>query len=147
MYKRGDEKIVVGYTSGVYDLFHIGHLNLLKNAKGLCDKLIVGVTSDELVAYKDKKAVIPHQERMEIVRNIRHVDAVVPQNDMDKFKMWERLKFDVMFVGDDWFETDKWKELDLKFKEVGVKIIYFPYTQGTSSTLINQTLKNIRAGD
>ena len=147
MYKRGDEKIVVGYTSGVYDLFHIGHLNLLKNAKGLCDKLIVGVTSDELVAYKDKKAVIPHQERMEIVRNIRHVDAVVPQNDLDKFKMWERLKFDVMFVGDDWFETDKWKELDQKFKEVGVKIIYFPYTQGTSSTLINQTLKNIRAGN
>jgi|SRR5690606_13637154 len=147
MYKRGDEKIVVGYTSGVYDLFHIGHLNLLKNAKGLCDKLIVGVTSDELVAYKDKKAVIPHQERMEIVRNIRYVDAVIPQNDMDKFKMWERLKFDVMFVGDDWFETDKWKELDEKFKEVGVKIIYFPYTQGTSSTLINQTLKNIRSGD
>jgi len=144
MYKRGDEKIVVGYTSGVYDLFHIGHLNLLKNAKGLCDKLIVGVTSDELVAYKDKKAVIPHQERMEIVRNIRHVDAVVPQNDMDKFKMWERLKFDVMFVGDDWFETDKWKELDQKFKEVGVKIIYFPYTQGTSSTLINQTLTKLR---
>ncbi|MDT7828925.1 adenylyltransferase/cytidyltransferase family protein [Pricia sp. S334] len=144
MYKRGDEKIVIGYTSGVYDLFHIGHLNLLKNAKGLCDKLIVGVTSDELVAYKNKKAVIPHQERMEIVRNIRHVDSVVPQNDMDKFKMWQRIKFDVMFVGDDWFESEKWKVLDEKFKEVGVKIIYFPYTKGTSSTLINETLKNLR---
>lgn len=144
MYKRGDEKSVVGYTSGVYDLFHIGHLNLLKNAKGLCDKLIVGVTSDELVAYKNKKAIIPHQERMEIVRNIRHVDSVVPQNDMDKFKMWQRLKFDVMFVGDDWFETEKWQELDEQFKEVGVKIIYFPYTKGTSSTLINQTLKDLR---
>ncbi len=144
MYKRGDEKIVVGYTSGVYDLFHIGHLNLLKNAKGLCDKLIVGVTSDELVAYKNKKAVIPHEERMEIVRNIRHVDAVVPQNDMDKFKMWQRIKFDVMFVGDDWFESKKWQALDEQFKEVGVKIIYFPYTQGTSSTLINQTLTNLR---
>ncbi|WJJ97091.1 adenylyltransferase/cytidyltransferase family protein [Algibacter luteus] len=145
MYKRGDEKTIVGYTSGVYDLFHIGHLNLIKNAKGLCDKLIVGVTSDELVAYKNKKAVIGHQERMEIVRNIRHVDAVVPQNDMDKYKMWERLKFDVMFVGDDWFESDKWKELDEKFEAVGVKIIYFPYTKGTSSTLINETLKNLRA--
>lgn len=144
MYKRGDEKIVVGYTSGVYDLFHIGHLNLLKNAKGLCDKLIVGVTSDELVAYKNKKAVIPHQERMEIVRNIRHVDSVVPQNDMDKFKMWQRIKFDVMFVGDDWFESERWQALDEQFKEVGVKIIYFPYTKGTSSTVINETLKNLR---
>lgn len=144
MYKRGDEKIVLGYTSGVYDLFHIGHLNLLKNAKGLCDKLIVGVTSDELVAYKNKKAVIPHQERMEIVRNIRHVDAVVPQNDMDKFKMWQRIKFDIMFVGDDWFKSEKWQILDEQFKEVGVKIIYLPYTQGTSSTLINQTLLELR---
>jgi len=144
MYKRGDEKAIVGYTSGVYDLFHIGHLNLLKNAKGLCDKLIVGVTSDELVAYKNKKAVIPHQERMEIVRSIKYVDAVVPQNDMDKFKMWERLKFDVMFVGDDWFETPKWQELDAKFKEVGVKIVYFPYTKGVSSTTINETLDKLR---
>lgn len=143
-FKRGDEKAIVGYTSGVYDLFHIGHLNLLKNAKALCDKLIVGVTSDELVSYKNKKAVIPHFERMEIVRNVKQVDAVVPQNDMDKFKMWERLKFDVMFVGDDWFETPKWKELDEKFKEVGVKIIYFPYTKGTSSTMINETLKSLR---
>ncbi|MRI01081.1 adenylyltransferase/cytidyltransferase family protein [Kriegella sp. EG-1] len=144
MYKRGDEKSIIGYTSGVYDLFHIGHLNLIKNAKGLCDKLIVGVTSDELVSYKNKKAVIPHLERMEIVRNIKHVDSVVPQNDMDKFKMWQRLKFDIMFVGDDWFETEKWEELDEKFKEVGVKIIYFPYTKGTSSTLINETLKKLR---
>ena len=144
MYKRGDEKAIIGYTSGVFDLFHIGHLNLLKNAKGLCDNLIVGVTSDELVAYKNKKAVISHQERMEIVRNIKFVDAVVPQNDMDKFKMWERLKFDIMFVGDDWLNTPKWKELDEQFKAVGVKIIYFPYTEGTSSTLINQTLNDLR---
>jgi len=144
MYKRGDEKTIIGYTSGVYDLFHVGHLNLLKNAKGLCDKLIVGVTSDELVSYKKKKAIIPHNERMEIVRNIKFVDAVVPQNDMDKFTMWERLKFDVMFVGDDWFKTEKWKELDEKFKSVGVKIIYFPYTKGVSSTLINSILVKIR---
>ena len=145
MLKTGDEKMIIGYTSGVYDLFHIGHLNLLKNAKGLCDKLIVGVTTDELVAYKNKKAVIPHSERMEIVRSIKYVDAVVPQEDMDKFKMWERLKFDIMFVGDDWFNNPKWKAIDEQFKKVGVKIIYFPYTKGTSSTLINETLKSLRS--
>lgn len=144
MYKRGDEKMVIGYTTGVFDLFHIGHLNLLKNARSLCDKLIVGVTSDELVSYKNKKAIIPHLERIEIVRNIKCVDAVVPQYDMDKFKMWERLKFDIMFVGDDWFETPKWKKLDAQFKSVGVKIIYFPYTKGISSTKINKALDDIR---
>jgi glycerol-3-phosphate cytidylyltransferase len=136
--------MVIGYTSGVFDLFHIGHLNLLKNSKSLCDKLIVGVTSDELVSYKNKKAVITHFERMEIVRNIKHVDVVVPQDDMDKMKMWKRLQFDVMFVGDDWFESDKWQAYDEEFKKVGVKIVYFPYTLGTSSTLINNTLNNIR---
>ncbi|RED19607.1 glycerol-3-phosphate cytidylyltransferase [Flavobacterium cutihirudinis] len=139
------KKKIIGYTSGVYDLFHIGHLNLLKNAKGLCDKLIVGVSTDELVSYKNKEAVIPHLERMEIVRSIKFVDVVVPQEDMDKFKMWERLKFDVMFVGDDWFETPKWKELEDKFESVGVKIVYFPYTKGISSTKINETLNFIRS--
>ena len=147
MYKRGDEKTIIGYTSGVYDLFHIGHLNLLKNAKGLCDKLIVGVTSDELVSYKNKKAVIPLLERIEIVRSVKYVDAVVPQNDMNKFKMWERLKFDVMIVGDDWFESEKWKDLDREFEKVGVKIIYFPYTKGISSTTINKTLNDLRQTD
>lgn len=144
MKKKDDEKNIVGYTSGVYDLFHIGHLNLIKNAKGLCDKLIVGVTSDELAAYKNKKAVISHHDRMEIVRNIQQVDTVIPQNDMDKFKMWQRLKFDVMFVGDDWFETDKWEEYDKQFNAVGVKIIYFPYTKTTSSTLINKKLGDLQ---
>jgi len=134
------KKQIIGYTSGVYDLFHIGHLNLLKNAKGLCDKLIVGVTSDELVSYKNKKAVIRHSERMEIVRNIKCVDSVVPQHDMDKFKMWERLKFDVMFVGDDWFKTPKWNDIEKKLKDVGVEIIYFPYTKEISSTFINSIL-------
>ena len=84
---------------------------------------------------------------MEIIRSLKYVDAVVPQNDMDKFKMWERLKFDVMFVGDDWFESEKWKDLDERFKAVGVKIIYFPYTKGTSSTLINKTLKDLRGNE
>ncbi|MFT5253372.1 MAG: glycerol-3-phosphate cytidylyltransferase [Flavobacteriales bacterium] len=137
--------MVIGYTTGVYDLFHIGHLNLLKNAKGLCDKLIVGVTTDELVSYKNKKSVIPFEERIEIVRNIKHVDAVVPQKDMDKLEMWEKIKFDVMFVGDDWHNTPKWKSLEEELKTKGVKIIYFPYTEGTSSTLINETLKNLRS--
>ena len=136
---------IVGYTSGVYDLFHIGHLNMIRNASNLCDKLIVGVTTDELVAYKNKKAVIPHSERMEIIRNIKGVSAVIPQEDMDKFKMWERLKFDVMFVGDDWFQTEKWKEIEQKLKNVGVKVVYFPYTKGTSSTLLNEVLLKLRA--
>ncbi|EPD9803094.1 adenylyltransferase/cytidyltransferase family protein [Campylobacter coli] len=85
----------LGYTSGVYDLFHIGHLNLLKNAKGLCDKLIVGVTIDELVQYKNKKSVIPFSERIEIVRSIKYVDAAIPQENIDKYQMWEKLHFDV----------------------------------------------------
>ena len=134
----------IGYTSGVYDLFHIGHLNLLRNAKGMCDKLIVGVTTDELVSYKNKKAVIPHNERMEIVRAIEYVDSAVPQENMDKFEMWKKLKFDVMFVGDDWYASDKWEELEKQFKEVGVRIVFFPYTQGTSSTLLNATLSKLR---
>ena len=136
--------MIIGYTTGVFDLFHVGHLNMLKNAKSMCDKLIVGVTTDELVSYKHKKAVISFDERMEIVRNIRCVDAVVPQDKMNKFEMWKKLKFDIMFVGDDWYGTDKWKAYDEQFQEVGVKIIYFPYYKGTSSTLINQTLMNLR---
>lgn len=139
------KKPMVGYTSGVYDLFHVGHLNLIRNATALCDNLIVGVSTDELVAYKNKKAVIPHAERMEIIRNVKGVDAVVPQEDMDKFKMWQRLKFDVMFVGDDWFQTEKWEQIEKQLKAVGVKIIYFPYTKGTSSTLLNEVLLKIRS--
>ena len=117
---------------------------MLKNAKGLCDKLIVGVTVDELVAYKKKRAVIPFEERIEIVRNIKCVDAAIPQEDLDKFKMWEKLHFDVLFVGDDWFQAPSWQEMEKKFKEVGVRVVYFPYTKGTSSTLINDTLIRLR---
>jgi len=136
---------MIGYTAGVYDLFHIGHLNLLKNAKRMCDFLIVGVTTDELlVSYKQKNAVIPFCERMEIIQNIKHVDLAVPQYSMDKFAMWEKLKFDIMFVGDDWYNTEKWRKLEQQFKEVGVEIVYFPYTKGTSSTLINEVLIRLR---
>jgi glycerol-3-phosphate cytidylyltransferase len=138
--------MVIGYTTGVYDLFHIGHLNLLKNAKGLCDKLIVGVTVDKLVEYKNKRSVIPFEERIEIVRNIKYVDAAIPQEELDKFKMWEKLHFDVLFVGDDWFNAPSWKEMEAKFNEVGVRVVYFPYTKGTSSTILNDTLIKLRGG-
>lgn len=137
-------KMVVGYTSGVYDLFHIGHLNLLKNAKGMCDKLIVGVSVDKLVEYKHKHPVIPFEERIEIVRSCKFVDAAIPQEELDKYKMWEKLHFDVLFVGDDWFKAPSWQEMEEKFNKVGVRVVYFPYTKGTSSTLINQTLKKLR---
>jgi glycerol-3-phosphate cytidylyltransferase len=137
-------KMVIGYTSGVYDLFHIGHLNLLKNAKGLCDKLIVGVSTDKLVEYKHKRPVIPFEERIEIVRSCKFVDAAIPQEELDKYKMWEKLHFDVLFVGDDWYNTPSWKEMQEKFDKVGVRVVYFPYTKGTSSTLLNETLKTLR---
>jgi len=138
------KKEIIGYTTGVFDLFHIGHLNLLRNAKSLCDKLIVGVTSDELVSYKHKKAVIPFIERCEIIRNIKYVNLVVPQENMDKYEAWKKLKFDIMFVGDDWYDTEKWNSIETQLEKVGVKIIYFPYTKGTSSTLINQILMKQR---
>ena len=134
----------IGYISGVFDLFHIGHLNILINSKSMCDQLIVGVTVDDLVAYKNKKAVIPFQERLEIVRSIKYVDATIAQECMDKFKMWEKLKFDVLFVGDDWFETPKWKEIEEQFKDVNVKVVYFPYTKSTSSTMLNNALNSLR---
>ena len=140
------KKKIIGYTTGVFDLFHVGHLRLLIKAKSLCDKLIVGVTTDELVSYKTKKAIIPFEERSEIVANIQCVDTVVPQLTMDKMEAWWKLKFDTIFVGDDWYNTEKWEEFEIQFKKVGVKIIYFPYTKGTSSTLINEILVKERSG-
>ena len=137
-------KMLVGYTSGVYDLFHIGHLNLLKKAKGLCDKLIVGVSTDKLVEYKHKHPVIPFEERIEIVRSCKFVDAAIPQEKLDKYKMWEKLHFDILFVGDDWYNSPSWKEMEEKFDKVGVRVVYFPYTKGTSSTLLNEVLNKIR---
>lgn len=136
--------MVIGYTAGVYDLFHIGHLNLLKNAKGMCDKLIVGVTTDELVLYKGKRAMIPYEDRAEIIRSIKYVDAVVPQRDMDKFTMCKKLGASILFVGDDWYNTDKWKKYEEEFALAGIKIVYFPYTKGISSTLINKALGQVR---
>ncbi len=135
---------VIGYTTGVYDLFHIGHLNLLKRAKLECDYLIVGVTTDELSeSRKGKRPVIPFTERMEIVEHIKFVDEVVPQTNMDKFEAWNNLKFDKMFVGDDWKGTEKWNELDRQFGELGVEIVYFPYTTHTSSTKLREVLEKL----
>ncbi len=136
--------MITGYATGVFDLFHIGHLNLLRRAKEHCDRLIVGVSTDALVSYKNKRAVIPFEERKAIVEAIRYVDEVVAQENMDKMEAWRRLRFDVMFVGDDWKGTEKWNGYERQFREVGVKIIYFPYTKGTSSTLINETLLKLR---
>lgn len=139
--------MVIGYTTGVYDLFHIGHVRVLQNAKSLCDKLIVGVSNDELVSYKNKRAVIPFSERLEIVSACRYVDVAVEQTSMDKMEAHGRYKFNLMFVGDDWYKTGKWKKYEDEFLQIGVKVIYFPYTKTTSSTLINDTLLSLRGSD
>tara|TARA_R110002126_G_scaffold94391_1_gene222888 strand:- start:15640 stop:16071 length:432 start_codon:yes stop_codon:yes gene_type:complete len=137
-------KEIIGYTSGVFDLFHIGHLNLFKHSKGLCDRLIVVVITDPVVIKnKNKKPIIPYDERVEILESIKYVDLVVsqePDECEDKFKAWEKYKFDIMFVGDDWYGTKKWKQIEAIFKQVNVEIVYFPYTKSTSSTKINNIL-------
>lgn len=140
------KKEIIGYTCGVYDLFHIGHVIMLENAKAMCDKLIVAVTEDEIMQkYKGKKAVIPFHERIEVVRACKYVDLAIPQRDHDKYEAWKKLKYDVLFVGDDWYNTEKWQEYEKKLKKEGVKVVYFPYTKGTSSTLINETLEELRS--
>ena len=136
--------MVIGYTTGVFDLFHVGHLNILRNAKSMCDRLIVGVTTDDLVLYKNKRSVISFEERIELVRACKYVDLAVAQESMDKLDAYNRYKFDVMFVGDDWYKSDKWQEFDEEFTTRDVRVVYFPYTKSTSSTLINETLKKLR---
>lgn len=140
----GHAQMVIGYTAGVFDLFHIGHINLLKNARGMCDKLIVGVTVDDLVAYKGKKALIPFEDRIEIVRSCKYVDAAVPQYDMDKLKTCKKLGADILFVGDDWYGTEKWRQYEEEFNKENIAIVYFPYTRGVSSTIISDALKTVR---
>ena len=141
---KSGKKQIIGYTTGVYDLFHIGHLNLLKNAKGMCDKLVVGVTVDELVTYKVKRAMIPFEDRIEIVRSIKYVDAAVPQYDMDKLTACKKLGATILFVGDDWYGTEKWKAYEEQFAKEGIRIVYFPYTKGVSSTQITKALAAVR---
>lgn len=136
------KKYKIGYTTGVFDLFHIGHLNILKNAKEQCEYLIVGVSLDELVQeYKNKKPVIPYEERKKIVESIKYVDKVVPQVSMDKIKAWEELHFDVMFHGDDWKGSNMYEKIQKDFALRGIELVFLPHTDGTSSTIISKKIK------
>ena len=134
----------IGYTTGVFDLFHIGHLNILKNAKRHCDYLIVGVSTDELVdKYKNHKPIISLNERMEIVSNIKCVDKVVTQTEFNKLSAYENLKFDILFHGDDWKGNDKYLEIERKLKSKGVEFMYFPYTENVSTSIIKNKIIDI----
>ena len=137
------KKYKVGYTTGVFDMFHIGHLNILKQAKEQCDYLIVGVSTDELVAEeKIKYPIIPFADRVEIVKAIRYVDEVVPQVNKNKYEAWGKYHFDCMFVGSDWKGTEQWKRIEEEFSPKGVEIIYFDYTDRVSSTILREKLLN-----
>lgn len=135
-------KQIIGYTTGVYDMFHIGHLNILRLAKAQCDFLVVGVSTDELVEKeKNKTPIIPFAERCEIVGAIKYVDKVVPQFDKNKLGAWEQIHFDKMFVGSDWEGTPQWKNYENQFAKLDVSIIYLPHTDGISSTLLRQKIR------
>lgn len=138
----------VGYTTGVFDLFHIGHLNILENAKKQCDYLIVGVSTDELVqSYKSKTPVIPFEERIKIVQALKYVDKVIPQTNRDKTEAFKNIKFDAMFVGDDWKGSPEWSKLERELSDLGAEIVYFPYTKGTSSTKLTEVLNKINSNN
>ena len=133
--------MIIGYTTGVFDMFHIGHLNILRKAKSMCDYLIVGVSTDELVKHdKNKTPVIPYEDRAEIVRSICYVDQVVPQRDKNKFEAWRKYQFNRMFVGSDWKGTPQWINFEKQFEPVGVEIVYFDYTNGVSSSELRERI-------
>ena len=137
--------MIIGYTTGVFDMFHVGHLNLLARARGQCDRLIVGVSTDDVVLdYKGHAPIVPYAERVAIVKAIRYVDEVVPQTSMDKFAAWEKLRFNRLFHGNDWKGSAMYNEVEAKLRAVGVEVVYFPYTQGTSSTLLAERLRGWR---
>lgn len=137
----------VGYAAGAYDLFHIGHLNLLRNAKEHCDVLVAGVVSDEMFERaKGRRPVIPLAERAEIVRHIDYVDRVYVEEGPDKLDVWRDLRFDVFFKGDDWRGTPRGEDLERRFAEVGVEVVYFPYTTTTSSTQVRRALELLEHG-
>lgn len=138
------KKYKVGYTTGVFDMFHIGHLNLLKRAKERCDYLIVGVSTDDVVkGYKGKSPIISYEERFEIVEAIKYVDMAVPQDDMNKLRAWEKYHYDVIFHGSDWKNSPMYIKVEEDLKKVGVDVVFLPYTEGTSSTLLTNTLTKI----
>lgn len=133
--------MTIGYTTGVFDMFHIGHLNILQRAKAQCDYLIVGVSTDELVFHeKNKKPIIPFADRCSIVEAIRYVDQVVPQYDKNKFAAWQRLHFNKMFVGSDWQGSPQWEGYEQQFRDTDVEIIYLSHTDGISSTILRERL-------
>lgn len=137
-----DKKYKIGYTTGVFDMFHIGHLNIIKKAKEQCDYLIVGVSTDELVeSYKHKRPIIPFEQRIEIVEAIKYVDQVVPQTDMDKTVAWKTLKFDAVFHGDDWRGSALYGNIEKKLTELGVDMVFIKHTDGISSTMIAEKIK------
>ena len=136
----------VGYAPGAYDLFHVGHLNILRHAKAHCDYLIAGVVSDEMCELtKGRPPVIPLAERLEIVSHISYVDEAVAEVVPDKLRTWETLRFDVLFKGDDWRGTAKGERLEHDFAKVGVEVVYFPYTMHTSSSMLRKVLATIDA--
>lgn len=138
------DKIITGYTTGIFDLFHIGHLNILKQSKSMCDRLIVGVSTDELaISLKGKSPIIPFSDRFEIVKSIRYVDFAVPEIVNNKISAWEKLKFDIIFKGEDWKGTEQWLILENQFEKLGVKIHYFHYTHSISSTIIREMLNEL----
>ncbi|MPV36575.1 adenylyltransferase/cytidyltransferase family protein [Georgenia subflava] len=131
----------VGYVPGGFDMFHIGHLNILRAARSRCDRLVVGVATDEaLVAMKGAAPVVPHDERMEILSSLRFVDAVVPDVDVDKRIAWRANRFDILFKGTDWLGTPKGERLESQMREVGARVVYLPYTPSTSSTMLRAFL-------
>lgn len=137
------KKYKIGYTSGVYDMFHIGHLNILKRAKEQCEYLIVAVSTDELVEKsKNKRPIIPYEERKQIVEAIKYVDKVVPQENKDKIAAYKKYHYDAMFVGDDWKGSELFTKCEEELKKYGSEVVYFPYTQGTSSTILREKLLN-----
>lgn len=139
------KKYHIGYTTGVFDMFHIGHLNILRNAKAMCDYLIVGVSTDELVQqYKGKTPIIRFEERMAIVDAIRYVDKVVPQVTMNKMDAWEQLHFDALFHGSDWKGSDMYNQVVADFEKVGVDVVFLPHTSGVSSTMLADILQNLK---
>jgi glycerol-3-phosphate cytidylyltransferase len=142
------KKYKIGYTSGVFDLFHVGHLNILKRAKEQCDYLIVAVSTDELVhRYKNKTPVIEFAERASIIEAIKYVDEVVPQEDRDKMGAFKKYRFDAMFVGDDWKGASLWIQLEKDLSEKGTDIVYFNYTEQVSSTFLKEVLNKIYKED
>lgn len=131
----------IGYAAGAYDLFHVGHLNILRRAKEQCDYLIAGVVSDEMLEQtKSLRPTIPLEERLDIVRSIRYVDEAVAETVPDKLEMWRQLGFTIFFKGDDWRGTEKGRRLEREFAAVGVEVVYFPYTAHTSSTVLRRAL-------